>query len=82
MTKNRKKLELLAQELINRETLEGKDLEKFFENVGLSKPVKKVKKTDIPAPVIPVAEGEPALQPKTAPASPKLVPKRTPAPSE
>ena len=82
LTKNRKKLELLAQELINRETLEGNDLEKFFDDIGLSKPEQKVKKTNIPEPVKPVAEGEVVPQPKKAPGVPQLVPKQNPAPSD
>jgi cell division protease FtsH len=82
LTKNRKKLELLAKELISRETLEGKELEKFFNEIGLAKPGQKVKKTTIPAPVKPVAEGEAVPQSKKAPAVPKLVPKQTPAPSD
>jgi len=82
LTKNRKKLELLAKELISRETLEGKELEKFFNEIGLAKPGQKVKKTTIPAPVKPVAEGESVPQPKKASAVPKLVPKQTPAPSD
>jgi hypothetical protein len=82
LTKNRKKLELLAKELMNRETIEGKDLDKFFDDIGLAKPSKKVKGTTIPAPVTPVPEGEPVPQLKKAPAVPKLVPKQTPAPTD
>jgi cell division protease FtsH len=82
LTKNRKKLDLLAKELMNRETLEGKDLDKFFDDIGLSKPTKKVKKTTIPAPVNPVPEGETVPQLKKAPGVPKLVPKQTPAPTD
>jgi cell division protease FtsH len=82
LTSNKPKLKLLASKLIAQETLEGADLEKVFGEIGLAKPAEKVKKTDIPAPVKPVAEGEQVLQPKTVPAVPKLAPQRTPAPSD
>jgi cell division protease FtsH len=82
LTKNKPKLKQLATKLINQETLEGEELEKVFGDIGLSKPRKKVKKTDIPVPVKPVAEGEQVLQPKKAPGVPQLVPKQTPAPSD
>ncbi len=82
LRKNKSKLKQLAVKLIAHETLEGADLEKVFGEIGLTRRGEKVKKTDIPAPVKPVAEVEPLLQPKTAPAVPKLVPKQTPAPSE
>lgn len=79
LSKNRKKLEGLAQELINRETLEGPDLERLFGDLGLAKPAEKIKKTTILVPVKPVAEGAPVMQPKKATAVPRLVPKQTPA---
>jgi cell division protease FtsH len=82
LTDNKPKLKQLATKLIAQETLEGEELEKVFGDIGLSKPVKRVRKTSIPAPVKPVAEGEPVLQPKKAPAVPQLVPKQTPAPSD
>jgi len=82
LTSNKPKLKLLASKLITQETLEGADLEKVFGEIGLARPAEKVKKTDIPAPVKPVAEGEPVLQPKTVPAVPQLAPQRTPAPSD
>jgi hypothetical protein len=82
LTKNKPKLKQLATKLINQETLEGPELEKVFGDIGLSKPRKRVKKTDIPVPVKPVAEGEQVLQPKKAPGVPQLVPKQTPAPSD
>jgi cell division protease FtsH len=82
LTKNRKKLDLLAKALITRETLEGKELEKVFEEIGLSKPKRKVKKTTVPAPVKPVGEGELVPEPKKATPVPKLVPKQTPAPTD
>jgi cell division protease FtsH len=82
LTKNRKKLELLAKELMNKETLEGKDLDKFFDDIGIAKRAPRVRKTDIPVPVKPVSEGEVVPQPKKAPSVPQLVPKQTPAPSD
>jgi cell division protease FtsH len=82
LTKNRKKLELLAKELMSRETLEGKDLDKIFSDIGINKRAPRVKKTDIPAPVKPVGETDAAPQPKKAPSVPQLVPKQTPAPTD
>jgi cell division protease FtsH len=79
LSKNRKKLEQLATELINKETLEGKDLERLFGDLGLAKPAEKITKANIPVPVKPVAQGEPVVSPKNAPAVPRLVPKQTPA---
>jgi cell division protease FtsH len=79
LTKNRKKLERLAQELITKETLEGAELETLFGDLGLAKPTPPVKKTTVPVPVKPVAEGEQVVRPKKAPAVPRLVPKQTPA---
>jgi cell division protease FtsH len=79
LSKNRKKLEGLAKELITKETLEGNDLERLFGDLGLSKTVKRVKKTTVLVPIKPVAEGEQVVQPKKAPAIPQFVPKQTPA---
>ncbi len=79
LSKNRKKLESLALELITKETLEGNDLERLFSDLGLAKPAQKIKKTTIPVPVKPVAEGEQVVQPKKVPGVPRLVPKQTPA---
>jgi cell division protease FtsH len=79
LTENKSKLKRLAAKLMTQETLEGEELEKVFAEIGLSKPVKKPKKTIIPVPVKPVAEGEPVLQPKPVPGVPRLVPKQTPA---
>ncbi len=79
LTKNRSKLDLLAKELIARETLEGEELEKLFE--GGRRRAPKAKKEPAPVPVEPVAEAEPA-EPRKAPTVPRLVPKETPAPSD
>ncbi len=79
LSKNRKKLEQLAKELINKETLEGKDLERIFTNLGLAQPAEKITKANVPVPVKPVAEGQPVVSPKKAPGVPRLVPKQTPA---
>ena len=79
LTENRSKLVFLAEKLIAQETLEGKELEKVFEELAISKPARKVRKTKVPAPVKPVGEVERAPKPKKAPAVPRLVPKQTPA---
>jgi len=82
LTDNKSKLVSLAEKLIKRETLEGEELEKFFEKLAVPGTKRKVRKTTIPAPVKPVAEGEKVAKPKKAPAVPRLVPKQTPAPSD
>ena len=79
LTKNRNKLELLAKQLIERETLEGKDLDALFNNIGLARPADDVKPTDIPVPVKPVEEAEAVNQPKKVKGIPRLVPKENPA---
>jgi len=79
LTENKPKLKLLAKRLIAQETLEGGDLEKTFNELALPKRTRKVRKTTTPEPVKPVAEAEPVLKPKKAPAVPQLVPKQTPA---
>ncbi len=82
LTDNKSKLKLLAGKLITQETLEGVELENVFGEIGLTKHKRGVKATTIPAPVKPVAEGEQVLQPKKAPAVPRLVPRQTPAPTD
>jgi len=82
LTNNKSKLKLLAGALIEQETLEGDALEQVFGEVGLASLKPKVKKTDIPAPVKPVAEGETVTTPKKAPTVPQLLPKQNPAPSD
>jgi cell division protease FtsH len=79
LTDNKSKLDLLAKRLIARETLEGEELEKIFEELAINKPARRVRKTKVPAPVKPVGEVERAPKPKKAPAVPRLVPKQTPA---
>ena len=79
---NKSKLVDLAKKLIEKETLEGEDLEAVFNSLSMPGPKRKVKKTDIPAPIQPVPEGEPVPQLKKAPGVPQLVPKQTPAPSD
>ena len=81
LTENKSKLKFLAERLIVKETLEGEALEAIFSGTAPRKPARKVKKTTIPAPIEPVAEGEPVAKPKKAPV-PKFVPEQTPAPSE
>jgi cell division protease FtsH len=82
LTENKSRLKALAEKLIEQETLEGEELEKIFKSLAIPVRRKRVKKTDIPAPVQPVPEGELAPQPKKAPGVPQLVPKQTPAPSD
>ncbi|HUT68893.1 MAG TPA: ATP-dependent zinc metalloprotease FtsH, partial [Dehalococcoidales bacterium] len=55
---NKPKLKDLAEKLLAQETLEGEELDKVFSEIGLSTPKKRVRKTKIPAPIKPVAEGE------------------------
>ncbi len=77
---NKDKLIELAQKLIEKETLEGDDLETIFKNIGLptlAPPAPKA--TDIPAPIQPVADGEQAPSLKKVPGVPKLVPKQAPS---
>jgi hypothetical protein len=82
LTDNKKKLKALAAKLIADETLEGDDLEKFFGDIGISRPRKRVRKTVVPVPVQPVGEAEVEPRPKKVPGVPRLVPKQTPAPSD
>jgi cell division protease FtsH len=82
LTDNKTKLIELAKRLIERETIEGEELEKIFEDMSVPEQKHRVKKTDIPAPVKPVAEGETVPQPKKVPGVPQLLPKQTPAPSD
>ena len=82
LAENKSKLKALAEKLIAQETLEGEDLEMVFTEIGLSRPKKRVRKTAIPIPVEPVAEGEKVPKPKKVPGVPRLVPEHTPAPSD
>ncbi len=82
LTDNKAKLVSLAEKLIKFETLEGAELEEVFRKLAVPGIKRKVRKTTIPAPVKPVAEGEKVTKPKKAPAVPRLVPKQTPAPSD
>jgi cell division protease FtsH len=79
LTENKSKLVSLAQKLIEKETLEGEELEKVFKELSLPTPRKKVRKTKTPAPVMPVGEAEEVPRPKKVPGVPRLVPKQTPA---
>jgi len=79
LTENKEKLEFLARTLIEKETLDGKELEKIFNEIALPASKRKVKKTKIPALIKPEAEAERVPQPKKAPAMPRLIPKQTPA---
>jgi cell division protease FtsH len=79
---NKEKLISLAEKLIAQETLEGEELEEVFKELAIPGAKKRVRKTRIPAPVKPVAEGEKVNKPRKAPAVPQFVPKQTPAPSD
>ncbi len=79
LTENKSKLVSLAQKLIEKETLEGAELDKVFDELSLPTPRKKVRKTKTPAPVKPVGEAEVIPKPKKVPGVPHLVPKQTPA---
>jgi cell division protease FtsH len=79
---NKSRLVELAEKLIEKETLEGEELESVFKTLSIPGPKRRIKKTDIPAPIQPVPEGEPVPQLKKAPGVPQFVPKQTPAPSD
>jgi len=79
LTDNKSKLIELAKKLIEKETLEGAELDGVFESMAIPGQKPKVKVTDIPAPIQPVPEGEQAPQFKRAPGVPKLVPKQAPS---
>jgi cell division protease FtsH len=78
LTENKKELKKLAEKLIEQETLEGKELDKLFTDMGLPPREPKVTKKKVPAPVKPVGEAETTPKPKKAPGVPRLVPKQTP----
>jgi cell division protease FtsH len=82
LTDNKDKLVELAKKLIEKETLEGEELESVLQTLSIPGPKRPVKKTDIPAPIQPIPEGEPTPQLKKAPGVPQLVPKQNPAPSD
>jgi cell division protease FtsH len=82
LTDNREKLVELAKLLIEKETLEGEELESVFGKMSLPGPTRKVKVTDTPAPIQTVPEGEPVPQLKKAPGVPQFVPKQNPSPSD
>jgi cell division protease FtsH len=79
---NKSKLVNLAEKLIEKETLEGEELEAVFNSLSVPGARPKIKKTDIPAPILPVPETEPAPLLKKVPGVPQFVPKQTPAPSD
>ena len=79
LTENKSKLISLTQRLIEKETLEGEELEKVFGELSLPVQKKRVRKTTTPAPIKPVAETVRAPKPKKVPGVPRLVPKQTPA---
>ena len=77
LTEHNEDLKKLAEHLIARETLEGKELEDVFDSMGLPPKESEVEKKPIPAPVKPVGETEKSPKPKQAPGVPRLVPKQT-----
>jgi cell division protease FtsH len=77
LTEHNEDLKKLAENLIARETLEGKELEDVFDSMGLPPKESEVEKKPIPAPVKPVGETEKSPKPKQAPGVPRLVPKQT-----
>ena len=79
LTDNRERLDILARALIEKETLEGEELDRLFNQVAGTKPSRKPRQTKIAAPVEPEPVAEKARQPKKAPGVPRLVPKQTPA---
>jgi len=79
LTDNKEKLIQLTMKLIEQETLEGKVLEKVFEDLSLPTTTKKPRRTKTLAPVKPDAEVVPSLKPKKVTGVPRLVPKQTPA---
>ena len=82
LTDHKEELKKLAEKLIARETLEGKELEDTFVEIGLPPREPQVKETKIPAPVKPVRETVKSPKLKKTPGVPRLVPKQTPAPSD
>ena len=76
---NKEKLVDLAKKLIEKETLEGEELESVFSSLSIPVRKRRIKKTDILAPIQPVPESEPLPQLKKAPGVPRLVPEQTPA---
>jgi len=82
LSDHKEELKKLAEKLIAQETLEGKELEETFTEIGLPTLKPEVKETKIPAPVKPVGETVKSPKPRKAPAVPRLVPKQTPAPTD
>jgi cell division protease FtsH len=77
LTEHNEDLKKLAEKLIAQETLEGKELEDVFDDMGLPPKESEVEKKPVPAPVKPVGEAEKTPKPKQAPGVPRLVPKQT-----
>ncbi len=79
LTENKQRLIQLAKRLLAQETIEGKELDALLGGTIPHKSARKARVKPIPVPVEPVAEKEPAAQPRKAPAVPRFVPKQTPA---
>ncbi len=82
LKENKSKLVALAKRLIEQETIEGEELDSIFQSLSVPGSKRRVRKTDIPAPIKPVGEGEVVTKPKKVPGVPQFVPKQTPAPSD
>ncbi|MCK4961219.1 MAG: cell division protein FtsH, partial [Anaerolineales bacterium] len=78
LTKYKDRLVLITEQLMAKETLEGKDLEAVLGGTA-PKPAKKNKVELKPVPVEPVGEAERAPKPDKPAMVPHLVPKQTPA---
>ncbi|MFC1935089.1 ATP-dependent zinc metalloprotease FtsH, partial [Chloroflexota bacterium] len=82
LSDNSPKLKLLAEKLIAQETLEGEDLDRIFGGTTPRKATRKISKKLTPAPVDPLVETEPDIGVEKSPGVARLIPKRTPAPSD
>ncbi len=83
LIKNKSKLIYIAEKLIEKETLEGEELEAVLKEISPKPKAKTTIKTK-PVPVEPVQETKPAPKhiPKKVPPVPELLPEQTPAPSD
>jgi len=78
LTENKDKLTRIAEALLERETLEGQELEAIFSESAPSPPPE-VTVTPAPTPVKAATKTKTKPAPKKAPAIPQLLPKQTPA---
>lgn len=84
LLKNKEKLILIANNLIAKETIEGKELEKLVDGTASHNNKPKATATPTPVPVAEIAEvePEPETKPKVLPRVPRLLPKQNPAASD